>query len=287
MGDCTNGELPMKRVCGHVLAGAAVLACATTVTSACVHDNSTIFVYDVLAPQEVSNGELCTYSNDTSQLFISQGTADTDFIDFYTATYLVGNQLVPQINPQTPQTESSYVQIQGAVVRITDAAGHQLNTYTYPISSQLPPLNGTQPGYAPVIGVMTIDHDTLFSQSVQSVVNPPPPTRRGFVRLITYVRFFGQTTGGDSVESDEFEFPVNVCKGCLIQFAPQDIDSCFPVPNCLAAASMTGSGAASSLPVPCNPGQDIPIDCSQCLNVGDCNPQYPGFATTCADGGAG
>jgi hypothetical protein len=251
--------MPMKRVCGHVLAGLTVLAGGASVTSACVHDNSTIFVFDVLAPQEVSNGQLCVFNSDTTQPYLSSGVLDIDFLDRYTPTYLVGNQMVPQGNPATPQTETSFVNIRGAVVRITDTSGGQLSTFTQLTSGPLEPLNGTTPSFTP-ISVLTIDPATVAKPAVGGVVQSG-----GAVRLVTYVRFFGQTTGGDSVESGEFEFPVDVCKGCLIAFAPQD------GPGCSIAAKAAAAGtAAMALPIPCVPGQDIAIDCSQCLDVADC-----------------
>ncbi|MGO9839081.1 MAG: hypothetical protein ACLP1X_33275 [Polyangiaceae bacterium] len=259
----------MKRVCGHVLAGLTVLAGGASMTSACVHDDSTIFVFDVLAPQEVSNGQLCTYNSDTTQNYLSSGTADIDFIDGYVPTYLVGNQMVPQENPSTPQDETSYVTIQGAIVRITDSAGNQLTTFTRLTSGPIPPLSGTTPSFTP-ISVLTIDHATLDSATVTSVV-----TNGGIARLVTYVRFFGQTTGGDSVESGEFEFPVDVCKGCLIAFAPQDISQDYPAPNCAGAIASSTTGSVATLPIPCTPGQDIPIDCSQCQSIPDCSPNGP------------
>jgi hypothetical protein len=265
----------MKRVCGHVLAGLTALTAGGSMTTACVHDNSTIFVFDVLAPQEVSNGQSCTFTSDTTQPYISSGTADIDFVDTYTPIYLVGNQMVPQGNPQTPQSETSYVTIQGAIVRITDSSGTQLKTFTRLTSGTIPPLNGNIPSFTP-ISVLTLDHDTLTSQSIKNVVAPPPPTPRGTVRLVTYVRFFGQTTGGDSVESGEFEFPVDVCQGCLISFAAVDIDPRFPAPNCRLADALSSAGTTVTVqaqPVPCpHIGQDIPIDCSQCQAVPDCNP---------------
>jgi hypothetical protein len=258
----------MKRVCGHVLAGLTVLVGGASMTSACVHDNSTIFVFDVLAPQEVSNGQTCLFNSDTTQPYISSGVLDIDFRDSYIPEYLVGNQMVPQGNPSTPQDETSYVQVQGAIVRITDSSGTQLSTFTRLTSGPLPPLNGNTPSFTP-ISVLTIDHDTVFNPQVKGVVDGG-----GVVRLVTYVRFFGQTTGGDSVESGEFEFPVDVCKGCLITFAPEDISPNYPAPNCGGAVSST-SGTVSAQPIPCVPGQDIPIDCSQCQSIADCVPNGP------------
>ncbi len=182
----------MKRVCGHVLAALAVLAGGASVTSACVHDDSTIFVFDVLAPQEVSNGESCVFTSDTTQPYISSGVIDIDFgANGYFAEYLVGNQMVPQGNPSTPQNETSYVTIRNVVVRITDTADppNQLATFTQAASATIPPLNGTTPSFAP-IGVLTIDHNTLMNPNVFNVV-----AGGGGARLLTYVIFKGITTG--------------------------------------------------------------------------------------------
>jgi hypothetical protein len=222
---------------------------------------STIFVFDVLAPQDVTNGQLCSYTSDTTQAHLSMGKVDVDFVDGYVPTYLVGNQMAAQCNP-TPDAEASDVLIQGAVVRITNSAGNQLTTFTRITEGAISPFSGTTPSYSPV-SVLTIDSNTLTSANVMSVV-----TTGGTVRLVTYVRFFGET-GGISVESSEFEFPVDVCKGCLIAFPPQDVSPDYPTPNC--AGAMTGT----TLPIPCTPGQDIPIDCSQCQSVPDCAPNGP------------
>jgi hypothetical protein len=270
----------MKRVCGHVLAALAVLAGGASVTSACVHDDSTIFVFDVLAPQEVSNGASCVFTSDTTQPYISSGVIDIDFgANGYFAEYLVGNQMVPQGNPSTPQNETSYVTIRNVVVRITDTAEppNQLTTFTQAASATIPPLNGTTPSFAP-IGVLTIDHNTLHNPNVFNVV-----AGGGGVRLLTYVIFKGITTGGDNVESGEFEFPVDVCKGCLISFAAQDINPDFVTPNC---ANATGTGG-TALPAPCILGQDQSVDCSQCLGVPDCNPQLVVAPGVILDAGAG
>jgi len=273
----------MKRVWGHVLAGLTVLGGGVSMTAACVHDDSTIFVFDVLAPQEVSNGQTCSFNSDTTQPFLSSGIADVDFVDEYGAFFLVGNQMVPRGNPSTPTVETSYVQIQGAVVRITDSGGNQLANYTYLTSATIPPLNGTTPSFSPIggpTGVTIIDHDTMASQAVQSVV-----LGGGIARLVTYTRFFGTTTGGTNVESGEFEFPVDVCRGCLIAFAPVDINPEFEPPNC--GNAVTGAGGTTALPVPCFPGRDIEIDCSQCQSIPDCRPPLVPRAGVVLDAGAG
>jgi hypothetical protein len=265
----------MKRVWGHILAGLTLLGGGGATVSACVHDNSTLYVRNVLAQQLVSNGQQCIYTPDPTQTFISSGVLDVDFRSQYDAVYLVGNQTVPRGDPNTPKAETSRITVQGGIVRITDSSGQQLKTYTRLTSATIDPQSGTTPSFEPVF-LTILDHDTVesFRPSLGGATRP-------HVRLVTYVRVYGYTLGGQYVESDEFEFPVDVCQGCLIAFAPQDIDPNYPAPNCAAAKT----GAASSLPVPCNPGQDYTVDCSQCAAIPDCNPNVP--AGVALDAGAG
>jgi hypothetical protein len=260
----------MKRVWGHVLAGLALLGGGGATVAACVHDNSTLFIRQVLQQQLVSNAQQCLYTSDPTQPFIPAGHLDVDFRKQYDAVYLIGNQTVPRGDPNTPKAETSRITIQGGIVRITDAAGGPVKTYTRLTSATVDPQAGSAPSYSPV-ELTILDHDTVVGL-LPTLGGPTRP----HVRMVTYVRVYGYTLGGQYVESDEFEFPIDVCKGCLITFAPQDIDPNFPAPNCVAAKT-----GASTLPIPCNPGQDFTIDCSQCPGVAeadglqDCNGVVP------------
>jgi hypothetical protein len=275
----------MKRVWGHVLAGLSLIAGAAPVFSACVHNDSTIFVRDVLAPQTSSqSGALCLYTADPAQAFISSGTLDYALRPQYDAIFLVGNQMVPEVNANQLQTETSTVTIQGAIVRITDRGGKQIGNYTRLAAATLSPSSGNTPGYAP-IGVTIVDATTLGSapagSEIQQVISGPLQ-QSGTVRLVTYVRFFGVTLGGRSVESDEFEFPVDVCNGCLIRFSDNPR---FPTPNCVGNAASAGSTATQPV-VPCLFGQDVAIDCNLvCQDLPTCNANTQGVAIV--DAGSG
>jgi hypothetical protein len=252
----------MKRVWGHLAVGCSLLGSAALAAAACVHDDSTIFVQDVLAAQFVTPGQTCQFTADPTQTFISSGVLDIALRTSYTPTFLVGNQMVAESNSQQLQTETSTVTIQGAIVRITDAAGAQLANFTRDTAATLYPASGTVPGYSPVSATI-IDSNTIQSDTaLQGIVG-----MGGTARLITYVKFFGNTLGGRYVESNEFEFPVDVCRGCLISFSQADVSPLFTSPNCLG-----GGGASSTLPGPCFPGQDFRVDCSQCLTFPACNP---------------
>lgn len=275
----------MNRVWGYILSGAVILAGSGVAVSACTHDDSTIFIRNVLAPQLVTNGQTCLFTADPAQPYISTGTLDLAFpTDGYSAVFLVGNQLVPQGDPNAPKTETSYVNIQGGTVRITDAMGNELPgvpPFTRLTSATLSPSAGTTVSYTP-INLTIIGQNAIDALQTPTAMYPQGRLAHGRVRLVTYVRFFGKTLGGQYVESNEFEFPVDLCHGCLITFAPQDINPRCPAPNC------QGTGMGGTLPVPCRRGQDALIDCSQCQDILECyGAAPPGTCGTDAGVGGG
>lgn len=276
----------MKRVLGHCLAGLAVVAGGVGVMSACAHNDSSLFIQDVIYLIPVAAGQVCSYTADPNQLFQSSGTLDVAFRDQYFAEFLVANQLVAQSNSAQLMTETSTVNIEGAIVRVTDAAGNQLDSFTSLAAGTVYPSTGTVPGYA-AIGA------TIASRaSIKAVVGAKGAGLGlgGSTTIVTYSKFFGHTLGGTYVESNEFEYPIEVCEGCLVTFS-ESLSNCNGVmlkgPNCLGAQA-SGS-TLSTLPIPCTVGQDTAIDCSQCQGTAACQGVYatapvPGG---CLDAGGG
>jgi hypothetical protein len=244
--------MAMKPFIRRAVVGLTLLGAGLVLSVGCTHDNSTIFVFDVLAPQLVSNGGPCMFTSETTQAFISSGFLDVALRDNYTPTFLVGNQMVPEVNSQQLMTETSTVQIQGAIVRITDSAGTQLANFTRLTSATIFPSTGGVPSFAPVT-VLVLDSNTIASQNVALGATS---------RLVTFTKFFGQTLGGRNVETGEFEFPVDICSGCLISFSAANNSPACPQPNCVKALTGTMMMQQS---VSCTPGQDSAIDCSVCV----------------------
>jgi hypothetical protein len=204
----------------------------------------------VLAPQLVTPGTACLFSSDPSQAALSSGVLDVSLRDTYEATYLLGNRL-PAMGEGGPETMTSYVNVGAANVRITTADGVELFSYTRLASTVIAPASGGTPGYGVLPGVTIVDSDTAKGVAPQSAGESR--------RVITFVRFLGQTLGGDFVESDEVEFPVEVCRACLVSFSSQDVDPSLPLPNC-AGSTDASTGAVT---VPCD-YEDLPVDCSAC-----------------------
>ena len=88
----------MKRVLGSILAGLSMIGGAAVAFPACVHDDSSLFILDALAQPSNSSSAVCAYTADPTQGYITSGTVDYLLTQGYLATFLVGNQLVPEVN---------------------------------------------------------------------------------------------------------------------------------------------------------------------------------------------
>ncbi len=255
--------MAMKRIWGFVLGGVVSTCIGGILLPACAHDDSTIFVQSVLAPQLVAPGTGCAYTNDPTQPALDEGLLDIAIRGSYSAAFLLANQLVPRGDPSAPQTETSFVDIKGAVVRITDAASGMLVSppFTSLASVVISPAQGSTPGYSAVPDITLLDEATVAN--LGTLIN-------GERRLLVFTKFFGTTLGGQYVESGDYQFPVDVCNGCLISFSAADISPTCENVNCLGNASAMSS---TTVTVPCN-GEDFAIDCSACKGpIGSpCNP---------------
>jgi hypothetical protein len=243
----------MKRVWGHMLAAATLLSGSAVVFSGCVHDDSTLFIRNVIAPPAGgATSGACLYPADPTQPGLSSGVLDSALHSTYDAFFLVGNQMVPEVNQDQLQTETSIITLQGAVVRITDAQGGALRDYTTLTSQSISPSSGSTPGYSSV-GLTIVDFDTVTSATIEPDLRTHP-LGSASTRVVTYVKFFGVTLGGKSVESDEFVFPVDICYGCLLEYTNSSMGQAFP--NCAGAAS-----TSTTPTTPCVLGQDEPVPC--------------------------
>jgi hypothetical protein len=275
----------MKRVLGHCLAGLSLICGGIALTSACAHNDASLFVQDVLYPTPVAAGQSCVYTADPNQTYLPRGTLDVAFGHLqYDAFFLIGNQLVSQANSQDLKTETSTINIEGAIVRVTDAPGNQLDSFTSLTSGTVYPSTGTVPGYASISATVASQKavNAILSQKAADLA------QGGTTAIVSYVKFFGHTLGGTYIESNSFEYPIDVCQDCLISFAQSEATQCNGIvvkgPNCLSQSS-----TATSLPVPCVLGQDTVIDCSQCQEFTACRGAYPsGPPASClSDAGAG
>jgi hypothetical protein len=255
----------MTRVRGRIVALAAFGTLSGLLASACAHNDASMVVVGVLAPPTPQNGT-CAYTADPTQATISSGTLDVGLLSSYTPELLVGNQLAARENQTDLQAETAVIVMQGAVVHVDDTNNNEINSFTSLASGFIDPGTGGAPGYGPM-AVTIIDPKT--AQALQGSL-PVLGTKR----VIARITVFGQTSGSSDIESNEFQFPVDICNGCLVSFPAGSDDPVKQaanggVPNC--SATSTSSSSSTSV-VPCVVGQDQIVDCQLCQGKTVCDP---------------
>ena len=256
----------MKRILGQSLSLVAIVAIGSLLTPACADDDGSIFVNHALAPPTSRQAGTCQYTADPTQPVLAQGLLDTAARDSYLVNLLVGNQMIQRGDPLQPRAESNRVHLDGAVVRVTDANGNEINSFTAPTSGFVDASNGNTPTYG-IAQLNALDATTVARAA--SVTKLAVGAQK---LVIANMKVFGKTVGGVDVESAEWSFPIRLCIGCLIDFSTGD-DPAKSGVDC----SFKGVPAATStlLPqqVPCNVGQDENTPCQLCLDRTACNPQ--------------
>ncbi|MGO9710053.1 MAG: hypothetical protein ACLQBL_14390 [Polyangiaceae bacterium] len=235
----------MNRIWGHTLSAASLLLAVGSAAPACAHDDGSLFVHGVLYPP-IPSGGICTYNFDPTALMLTNGTVDGALTDNYTPEFLLGNQLIAQGNSSTPDVETSRIEVQGAIVQVVDPATNAtVENNTVLSASIVDPASGSQPSYSgiatTIMDAQAIKHFTPASAAEPSKI------------AVVYVTFYGETLGGQTVQSNQFQFPVNVCFGCL-----------YTVPTGAVKGYCAGAVPATETLLACQLGQDQIVDCQAC-----------------------
>jgi hypothetical protein len=233
----------MNRTWGRLLVLITGALFASAVAPACANNDQSVFIRHVMAPPTNRQNGVCLYTPDPALPFISEGELDVGVRNDYRADLIYGNQLSARGDRTTNRAESNRITLSGAVVRVTTADGTLIREFTSVTTSFADPAVGDAPSYG-VLGLSIVDKPTRDLLAVG--LN----TRSDSKLVIANIKAFGQTLGGVDVESNEFSFPIRVCKGCLVTFPIDATDCSLPLPE----------GAV----VPCNPGQDELTPCQTC-----------------------
>jgi hypothetical protein len=257
----------MKRVVARWLFLAAALGSALLGGTGCADSESMLFVRQVQA-RVASGATGCTVDSSPSSLFIPEGILDLAFRTEYTAPLLVGNQLVARGNSSQLRTETSRVEMEGAVVRLEDGRNTVWGPFTVPGAGFIDPATGSTPSYGLTSTILV---GSSFGNSLVAELRQSLAVRR----YTSVVKILGKTLGGTAVESGEWRFPLTICYACLVTFPPEASDPKLSRPNCELPA-----GTGTTVAAPCALGQDDAVDCRVCklsVRPQDLNLCQPSF----------
>ena len=124
--------------------------------------------------------------------------------------------MIAQGNQATPDSETARIEIQGAIVQVVDPAENNatIENNTVLTAGIIEPASGSVPSYAGV-------GRNIMDAAAIAHFTPALIGARAKIALV-YVTFFGQTLGGQNLQSNQYQFPVDVCAGCLVTFPPAD-----------------------------------------------------------------
>jgi hypothetical protein len=261
----------MNRLWAHIWAASFFTCLGGMFLPACAHDDSTLFVQQVVFPPTPTNQLGCLYQapNTTTPGEFS-GALDVGLASSYSPIVIIGNQLVPRGDATQARTETNRVQLRGAVVRVTNSQGDQISTFTSLTEGVVDPSTGQTPG-------ITQAALTIVDPATANALRATLTNRAARQTILTFFKVFGQTLGGTYVESGEFQHVINVCNGCLLTFPSDAVDQKFVTPtdptNCEAGFPVGTQLSGATIALPCVTGQDQPIDCRLCHDNPICDPR--------------
>jgi len=252
----------MKRILRHVVSLVVVGSAAAAAVPACATNDQTIFIRSALAPSINRQQGGCVYTADPTQAQLFEARADLGVTDSYFSILLVGNQMIPRSDSLDNRAESNRVHINGAIVRVTEADGTLIREFTSLATGFADPASTNTPSYTS-IGVVSLDAPT------RDILLPSLPNRLVSKTILINIKAFGTSLGGKDVESGEFQLPMQVCNGCLVNFDGATDPTAMIKPNCNAPPAMALTPATS----PCFAGQDEPVPCQLCVKTREaCDP---------------
>lgn len=238
----------MSRLLHRILAGTVILSAGVIATTGCVDNDSSLFIQGVLRPEAPE----CKVTPEPGSTFIGTGVLDTAFSKEYHAWLLVGNQMTPRGTKGEARTETMRIRLNGAIVQLQNLKGDNVgDEFSVPGSGFVSISSSEDPGYGAF-------EATLVPASTGSSF--------GGSMLIAKVRVYGETLGGQELESADFNFPIQVCSGCTVTFPAEALDT-------NGCCTMPGGPAP-----PCFAGEDI-VDCRSC--AGDIDPNIAAVCNPC------
>jgi hypothetical protein len=219
--------------------GLALAAGSLATASGCADNESSLFIVGVL----LSEGGNCIFEAEPDSAILGSGTLDVAIARTYAMPLLVGNQLVARGDSDKLRTETARISLRGAVVTVLRADGNTtLQSFSTNATGFVNPATGSTPGW----GITLVN--AIPSSLGRSLFDQLP--RGDSMELNVTVSVFGDTLGGDEIESSTITFPLFVCNGCLV--------------DCSTVNSLNGSCATfpeDELEVGCFPGQDAATPC--------------------------
>lgn len=243
----------MRRSSVKTLFAFAAVSFAAGALPSCATNDSMMYIVGVAARQSGS----CAVKADLETTILAKGAMDRLLTSEYTAALMVGNQLTQRGSRERLRTETSKIALKGAEVRLENTQGAEL----------VPAFSAIGTGFVDASDSIDAAPAVMFATLIPASIagSLPPGT------VVSKVRVFGTTLGGEDVESAELLFPIQVCDGCLVSFpaSARDLTADGDKYQCLLATDDTSAAPTTDDALPCQLGIDLPVPCTACSGLYD------------------
>src|SRR5690606_6186910 len=174
----------------RAICAALPLALTAAAAPGCAENESQIFIVGVMKLESTD----CILSPEADAPLLTGGVLDRALRNGYRGGLLIGSQLTQRGSREQLRTETARLAPRGAEIRLETVGGAPLAEYTTIGTGFVNPSSDTAPGY----GAMAVD-----------IVPAGAPVGDGLI--VARIRVFGETLGGQDIESNEYFFPIEVC----------------------------------------------------------------------------
>ncbi|MGC4090750.1 MAG: hypothetical protein QM756_23335 [Polyangiaceae bacterium] len=172
--------------------------CGLTASS-CADNESMLFIEGVLAIEATD----CVAKPESGALLRAAGRLNLSLSSSYRAAMLVGSQLTQRGSREQLRTETARLVLKGADITLQDAYARDLNLGANPNpfstlgSGFVNPAGGTDPGFG-----------TIIVDIIPAALAPSVAANLQGGLVLAKIKVFGETLGGQKVESGEFLYPI-------------------------------------------------------------------------------
>ncbi len=251
---------------------------------ACVEESNALLV----AQNQLRTSGNCAPQASLDSASLSRGTMDVMLSNRYVMFPVLLNTLEPsrevRLGTNTAGggdvsdvlTEANIVSLSGATVSFVAPA------LSFPLPQEvfIPTSGAVFPGgvSATALEIISPNLGNIMRTGATEFLDENGFRRGGTVTVLVSIRFKGTTNTGVEVESNSFDFPLDICAGCLLYYAPGTIfdndnggltcDQRFD-PDFLGEndGTVNLNNNNNDLTLPCLVGQDEAVDCRICRTL--------------------
>jgi hypothetical protein len=183
---------------------ALLSAGVTSGAGGCAENRSSFFIPYAVQVKSEEGG--CKIETGADVAVITRGTMDLELTSHYVSTLAFANQLIPRSVPNLLRTETNIILVEGAEVAVTSLTGGEVGTASYTVPFAIS-VNPDTDGQGVSVAMVELVPGGVITEAGDYMLE---------------VRAFGHTTGGTSIQTPIWYYPLHACDDQCLAACPKD-----------------------------------------------------------------